>query len=1013
MRFRSLFSFLPLTVTIITTIVYVSITISLLVIHLTVPSAPQNPTLYEGLNLTEAWLDLDEISNGYHPFNSNRNDEVRQWILLRIKEILDKSNAYWILEGSNQLTRSRNLVYSSTRANQTVEQDDLSHGQHPEVIVFNDLISNYTNTAITNTGTERKKIGISTYFEGSNIIVYIRGAKDKRGEWWKNSPPFSRHQHESGGVLVNAHFDSVSTGNGATDDGVGVVTALQLIKYYTMEGNAPERGIVLLFNNNEEDGLYGAKVFLSHPMAPFIRTFLNLEGAGAGGRATLFRSTDLEVTRAYSHSPYPFGTVVSSDGFSLKYVRSETDYVVFRAAGYRGLDVAFWGPRSRYHTDQDDVKHTSKSSVWHMLSASLQTSKYLITDEYDISDDSGDVTSMTEYSSQGSDGVWFDLFGRFFVVFSLKALFAWSLSILIITPLTLLLISYILIRQDKYYLFTKSIKPQGSISGWVSIQGWHGVFRFPIVFITSSVFTLGAAFLLKNINPMIMYSSQYSVWSMFLSLFFCVFWFLMTTCNKIRPSVLHRTYVLIWMFLLDWVLLVTATVYEDRFHISSGYIFVFNHVAIFFATLIGLCELFALPTKASLIESLHDDHRTSNITTPISDATVLADPSDSLRIEQDGEEETVGEAALASETTPLIGRKIHHHLTGATFSRGYRRSISNQSNDVNNDLKKDQIYGFEQKWSGKLPTSTWILQFLILAPFPLIILEQVGLLLVSAISQTGADGSALLFPYLTTAIFSILLILPLAPFSHRITYHVPMFLFIILIGTSIYNLIAFPFSAQNRYKAFFQQNVDLDTGSNNVTIAGIEEYVREIISYIPSAAGQTINCSVHPEIRSGLSFCSYEGKAPNVIRRSNGANGFENWLSYNLSRVEGENKAVFHILGHETKACAIRFNQDFFSFHVHGATFHHDDFNKGSNQIKLWHRDWEREWIVEVEWPVTEDKKPGEEGRSGEVVCLWSDHNELGTIPALDELESFMPDWATSVKLSEGLVEGRKTFVIE
>ncbi|RKF71529.1 Vacuolar membrane protease [Golovinomyces cichoracearum] len=1012
MRLSSPFSFLPLTVTIVTTIVYVSITISLLVIHLTVPSAPQNPTPYEGLNLTEAWLDLDELSNGYHPFNSHRNDEVRQWIILRIKEILDKSNTCWVLEGSDQLIRSRNSVYSSTRANKTVEQDNLPHRQIPDVVVFNDLISNYTSTAITNIGSERRKVGISTYFEGSNIIVYIRGAKDKRGEWWKNSSQFLKHQHESGGVLVNAHFDSVSTGNGATDDGVGVVTALQLIKYYTTERNAPERGIVILFNNNEEDGLYGAKAFLSHPMATFIRTFLNLEGAGAGGRATLFRSTDLEVTRAYSHSPYPFGTVVSSDGFSLKFVRSETDYVVFRAAGYRGLDVAFWGPRSRYHTNQDDVKHTSKASVWHMLSSSLHTSKHLISDEYDISDDSGDVTTMTEYNSQGSDGVWFDLFGRFFVVFSLRALFAWSLSILIITPLTLLLISYVLIRHDKYYLFTKSIKPEGSTSGWVSIQGWHGVFRFPIVFIISSAFTLGAAFLLRNINSMIMYSSQYSVWSMFLSLFFCVFWFLMTISNTIRPSALHRTYVLIWMFLFDWVLLVTVTVYEDRFHVSSGYIFVFNHVAIFFATLIGLWELFALPSKASLIEILRDDYRTSNITTPISDTIVPPDSSDSLRIEQDGEEETEGEAVLASETTPLVGRKIHH-LTGATFSRGYRRSNSNQSSSINKNMKRYQIYGFEQKWSGKLPTWTWTLQFLILAPFPLIILEQVGLLFVGAISQTGADGSALLFPYLITAIFSILLILPLAPFAHRITYHVPMFLFIILIGTSIYNLIAFPFSAQNRYKAFFQQTVDLDTGSNNVTIAGIEEYVREIISYIPSAAGQSINCCVHPEIRSGLSFCSYEGKAPNVLRKSNGANGFENWLSYNLTRVEGENKAVFHILGHETKACAIRFNQEFSFFKVHGATSHHGDVIKGGNQIKLWHRDWEREWIVEVEWPVSEDKKPGEEGRSGEVVCLWSDHNELGTIPALDELERFMPDWATSVKLSEGLVEGRRAFVIE
>ena len=84
--------------------------------------------------------------------------------------------------------------------------------------------------------------------------------------------------------MVNAHFDSVSTGYGATDDGVGVITTLQLIKYFTTPGNTPKRGVVALFNNGEEDGLYGAKAFLSHPMASFVHTFLNLEGAGAGGR---------------------------------------------------------------------------------------------------------------------------------------------------------------------------------------------------------------------------------------------------------------------------------------------------------------------------------------------------------------------------------------------------------------------------------------------------------------------------------------------------------------------------------------------------------------------------------------------------------------------------------------------------------------------------------------------------------------------------------------------------------
>jgi hypothetical protein len=48
----------------------------------------------------------------------------------------------------------------------------------------------------------------------------------------------------------------------------------------------------------------------------------------------------------------------------------------------------------------------------------------------------------------------------------------------------------------------------------------------------------------------------------------------------------------------------------------------------------------------------------------------------------------------------------------------------------------------------------------------------------------------------------------------------------------------------------------------------------------------------------------------------------------------------------------------------------------------------------------------------GAVVCMWSDANVAGTIPALDEALAFVPAWAAVTKLSEGLVEGRKGFSV-
>ena len=307
---------------------------------------------------------------------------------------------------------------------------------------------------------------------------------------------------------------SVSTGFGATDDGMGVVTCLQVIQHFTNPDNQPERGIVVMLNNGEEDWLYGARALGQSPLLPFIHTFLNLEGAGAGGRAILFRATDKEVTAAYAGTPYPFGTVIGSDAFGLGFIKSGTDYsVLYDAYGQRGLDLAFFKPRARYHTNQDDASHASKKSLWHMMSTAIHTATRLSSDTGDTfvgrrPDGARDKVS----NGSPSDGVWFDLFGKGFVLFSLRSMFAWSLTVLITTPLALLAVTYILHKQDRYYFFTSRVRTYDQPDYEpVSVGGWKGFFRFPFALGVAAALTLGAALLLKKVNPFIVYSSRYSV----------------------------------------------------------------------------------------------------------------------------------------------------------------------------------------------------------------------------------------------------------------------------------------------------------------------------------------------------------------------------------------------------------------------------------------------------------------------------------------------------------------------
>ena len=216
--FHNPIAFTPIPVTVITSIIYSGLLILLLVIHLVVPSAPQNTTSTNGVNLTEAWHDLQTLSNGFHPYNSHRNDEVRDWLLQRIESILGANGAAYT---------SADIPQSPDAGRGNLFNAEASSA----VVIFNDMTSNVTFSSRD----------LSVYFEGTNVIVYIRGSADENGDWWTSySPPKG-----PGGILVNAHYDSVSTGYGATDDGVGVITVLQLIKFFTTPGNQPSKGVVV------------------------------------------------------------------------------------------------------------------------------------------------------------------------------------------------------------------------------------------------------------------------------------------------------------------------------------------------------------------------------------------------------------------------------------------------------------------------------------------------------------------------------------------------------------------------------------------------------------------------------------------------------------------------------------------------------------------------------------------------------------------------------------------------
>ncbi|KKZ61784.1 F-box and leucine-rich repeat protein GRR1 [[Emmonsia] crescens] len=980
-------AFTPWPVTVITTIVYLALLIPILIINLVVPPAPE--TSPKGVNLTEAWRDLQHLTGGFHPYNSRRNDEVHKWLLRRIDAII------------------RPIVEAREHSS---ANDDV-----PEVFVFDD---NQSNLTYSNGGVNKAAI-VGVYFEGTNIIVYIRGSDDDPENWWERS---NGKPKGKGGVLVNAHYDSVSTGYGATDDGMGVVSLLQLLRYFTTPGNKPRKGLVLLFNNGEEDYLNGAHVYSQHPLSNFTHTFLNLEGAGAGGRAALFRTTDTEVTRFYKNAKHPFGSVLAADGFKMGLLRSQTDYVVFNGIlGLRGLDVAFIAPRSRYHTDQDDVRHTSVDSLWHMLSASIGTTEGLVS--YTGMDFDGRTKDQDKVDSgAGTPGVWFDVFGSAFAVFRLHTLFALSVTILVVAPLVIFITSIVLSKTDRMYLFSMS-KSLGRTNERVSLRGLRGLFRTPIILTVATIIPIGLAYLLEKVNPYIVHSSQFSVWSMMLSVWIFLAWFLARAADFFRPSALNRAYSYTWIFIATWIMLVINTVYANQKGIAAGYFVFFYFAGAFLATWVSYLELFALPRKGDYARQTirHPGRRPSSLSsrllTPAADELPSDTGPNGAEISEDAGEETD-----PTESTSLLRGQ---RTTFANYRTGGTDGVVEDTDD-GEDIGEGGTFKHEQSWSWTLPRWTWVLQLLLLAPIVIILVGQLALLLTASMSQVGSDGVSTFIVYLAFAVFTALLLTPLLPFIHRFTYHIPTFLFLIFISTLIYNLVAFPFSPGNRLKVSFIQEVNFDDGSNKVSLTGIQPYLTYTVNSIPSAAGQNITCDQGPF--GNLQKCSWTGPFPRVVggdREGNQEIMSDKWMSYNITKMVGENKARFEISGRNTRACKLKFDKPVADFRVSGSAVDHrmpHTSRQGVAEIRLWSRTWERTWVIDVNWHDNPDKSESDDdekhdapqnGLSGKVICLWSDGNQSGVIPALDEVRLYAPSWVAISKSADGLVEASHDFTIQ
>lgn len=233
-------------------------------------------------------------------------------------------------------------------------------------------------------------------------------------------------------VLLVAHYDSVLTSFGASDDGMAVASLLETLR--ALKTGAPlKNDVIILFTDGEENGLLGARAFVNeHPWAKDVGVVLNFDARGNSGPVMMFETTDNNgwlIEQLADGSPFPMAHSLSYEVYRL--LPNDTDMTVFKRAGLSGLNFANIDGINHYHTPLDNLAGIDQNSMQHQGSYALALTRRL-----------GDL-DLTQ--TKGRNAVYFDLFGKFLVHYSS----AWVIPLTLVVSALFLALLIVGLRKQK------------------------------------------------------------------------------------------------------------------------------------------------------------------------------------------------------------------------------------------------------------------------------------------------------------------------------------------------------------------------------------------------------------------------------------------------------------------------------------------------------------------------------------------------------------------------------------
>ncbi len=179
-------------------------------------------------------------------------------------------------------------------------------------------------------------------------------------------------------LMLCAHYDSVSTGPGASDNGAGVAVVLETLR--ALKAGPPlDRDVIVLFPDGEENGFHGSRLFVDeHPWAKEVGVVLNFDARGNSGPSIMFETSAGNgwLIQQYAEAvTQPLATSLSMDVYQV--LPNDTDLTVFKQAGMGGLNFAFGAGLAYYHTPEDTAENLDQRTLQHQGENALATARHL------------------------------------------------------------------------------------------------------------------------------------------------------------------------------------------------------------------------------------------------------------------------------------------------------------------------------------------------------------------------------------------------------------------------------------------------------------------------------------------------------------------------------------------------------------------------------------------------------------------------------------------------------------